>query len=295
MRAREFILENSQSGQPKVYLDMDGVLADFVAGYNRVAGTRYAPGDQLPHPSQDPTLKKITGTDFFARLPKFASADALVRMVVDQFGHYNICSSPLRGDHENSAAMKTQWLQRHLQPQPQQIIITSRKEKHARQPDGTPNILVDDKPENIQRWQDAGGVGILYNAATDSLDTVNQALEKKKPVAENIPTVNPDEEDQPAPEQKPVRYAGQPRAYHVLGYNGTPMSPAMRQFLTRHIKSAKSPDWSNVVVVEYDPQWYTHTFGRSTNPTLQKIHSWEDFWNVILRRYFVELQAPRKA
>jgi GNAT superfamily N-acetyltransferase len=171
------VWEDQNQAQPEVYLDMDGVLADFMAGYNRVAGTNYEPGQQLPHPSQDPTLKKITGTDFFSTLPKFRSADALVQMVVDQYGHYNICSSPLRGDHENSGANKTMWLRDNLQPQPQQIIITSRKEKYATQPDGTPNILVDDKPENIQRWNAAGGTGILYNAAVDGLDTVAAGLQ----------------------------------------------------------------------------------------------------------------------
>jgi 5'(3')-deoxyribonucleotidase len=175
MRANEFIIEDQT--QPEVYLDMDGVLADFMAGYNRVAGTNYKPGQQLSHPSQDPTLKKITGTDFFSTLPKFASANALVKMVVDQYGHYNICSSPLRGDHENSAANKRAWLTANLQPQPQEIVITSRKEKYAVQSNGTPNILVDDKPENVQRWRDAGGIGILYNAAVDGLDTVAKGLQ----------------------------------------------------------------------------------------------------------------------
>jgi GNAT superfamily N-acetyltransferase len=111
----------------------------------------------------------------------------------------------------------------------------------------------------------------------------------------HIPTILPgDDEEQTPPPEKSQRYAGQPRAYHVLGYNGTLMSPAMRKFLTAHVKHPKDANWSNVVVVEYDPQWYTHTFGRSNNPVLQKIHSWEDFWNLILKRYFVELQAPRK-
>jgi hypothetical protein len=64
-----------------------------------------------------------------------------------------------------------------LQPQPQEIVITSRKEKYAVQPNGTPNILVDDKPENIQRWNAAGGTGILYNAAVDDLDTVTSGLQ----------------------------------------------------------------------------------------------------------------------
>jgi 5'(3')-deoxyribonucleotidase len=165
-----------QTNKPEVYLDMDGVLADFVYGYNKVAGTDIKSQWDLPKAKQDPVLAKIAGTDFFQTLPKFSSADKLVDLVIQKFGHYNICSSPLRNDYENSEKHKTIWLQKHLNPQPKNIIITPRKEKYAVQADGTPNILIDDKAENIQRWQAQGGIGILYNAAVDSLDNVAQVL-----------------------------------------------------------------------------------------------------------------------
>jgi 5'(3')-deoxyribonucleotidase len=165
-----------QNNKPEVYLDMDGVLADFVYGYNKVAGTDIKSQWDLPKAKQDPVFAKIAGTDFFQTLPKFPSADKLVDLVIQKFGHYNICSSPLRNDYENSEKHKTIWLQKHLNPQPKNIIITPRKEKYAVQADGTPNILIDDKAENIQRWQAQGGIGILYNAAVDSLDNVAQVL-----------------------------------------------------------------------------------------------------------------------
>ena len=165
-----------QNNKPEVYLDMDGVLADFVYGYNKVAGTDIKSQWDLPKAKQDPVLAKIAGTDFFQTLPKFPSADKLVDLVIQKFGHYNICSSPLRNDYENSEKHKTIWLQKHLNPQPKNIIITPRKEKYAVQADGTPNILIDDKAENIQRWRAQGGIGILYNAAVDSLDNVAQVL-----------------------------------------------------------------------------------------------------------------------
>ena len=44
----------------------------------------------------------MVGTDFFARLPKFPTADSLVNIVVKTFGRYHICSSPLRGDYAAS-------------------------------------------------------------------------------------------------------------------------------------------------------------------------------------------------
>ena len=60
-------------------------------------------------------------------------------------------------------------------------IITGRKEKHATTKDNQsfrPNILIDDRPANIQRWQGAGGYGILYQANRDSLTKVKQALDQ---------------------------------------------------------------------------------------------------------------------
>ena len=40
------------------------------------------------------------------------------------------------------------------------------------------NILIDDKPTNIQKWIDKGGIGILYQANQDSLDYLYNKLNK---------------------------------------------------------------------------------------------------------------------
>ena len=165
--------------RPEVFLDMDGVLADFFSEYAVLAGL--PPGSsyrEIPPAKSDPTLNKMIGTDFFYRLPKFRTADTLVAMVVKFFGGYNICSSPLRGDHENSGVQKTRWIQQHLNPQPKHIYIESRKERYAVQPDGTPNILIDDRKDNIIRWEAAGGVGIKYQADEDGLDVIAAGLRR---------------------------------------------------------------------------------------------------------------------
>ena len=58
------------------------------------------------------------------------------------------------------------------------IVVTGRKESYAKDKGtGTPNILIDDRPVNIQRWQAAGGYGILYQANRDSLDKIKKGLE----------------------------------------------------------------------------------------------------------------------
>lgn len=164
--------------KPEVYLDMDGVLADFFTEYAKLAGITSGNYRDIPPAKTDPTLQKMVGTDFFARLPKFPSADDLVSLIVKMFGHYHICSSPLRGDHENAEHQKKIWIKKHLNPQPVDVIITPNKAKWAVQPDGTPNILIDDRGSNITAWEAKGGIGIKYQADEDSLQTVVDGLSR---------------------------------------------------------------------------------------------------------------------
>jgi 5'-nucleotidase len=168
--------------KPEVYLDMDGVLADFFTEYAKLAGIESGNYRDIPPAKTDPTLNKMVGTDFFARLPKLRNADQLVAMIVKLYGHYHICSSPLRGDHENSEAQKKIWIQKHLNPQPKDIVITPNKAKWAKQADGTPNILIDDRGSNISAWEAAGGVGIKYQADEDGLDVVVDGLARARKI-----------------------------------------------------------------------------------------------------------------
>ena len=70
------------------------------------------------------------------------------------------------------------WIQNNIE-QPDEVVITGRKESYAKdKASGTPNILIDDRPANIQRWQGAGGYGILYQANRDSLTKIQQALDQ---------------------------------------------------------------------------------------------------------------------
>ena len=167
-------------GKPTVYLDMDGVLADFFGGVEKLYGVRHwkeLTSDKTKDLKKE-VIDRITGTDFFATLPKFEKADTLIKMV-KKFtgGKFSINTSPLRGDHSNSGKYKKVWISNNIE-QPDEIVVTARKETFAKdKASGTPNILIDDRPINIQRWRDAGGYGILYQANKDSLDKVQKALD----------------------------------------------------------------------------------------------------------------------
>ena len=179
------ILEITDNPLPIVYLDLDGVLCDFFSEWAKLAGVainaqnRYDYHD-IPAGMHEPTLDKMGGTDFFSRLPKFSTADQLVQLVIQNFGSYSVCSSPLRGDHTNCAYHKKKWIANHLHPPPAEIIITPHKGKYAVQPNGAPNILIDDRGKNIIEWNAAGGIGIKYQADEDSLDVVIRGLANAK-------------------------------------------------------------------------------------------------------------------
>ena len=171
MRSTELIRATDDT---KIYLDMDGVLADFFAEYAKMAGVNdYR---SIPPASADPTLDKMIGTDFFRKLPKFPTTDALVKLTLQYAKTYSICSSPLRNDYANSAKWKLVWIKENLTPQPAEIFITPNKEQHAVNTDGSPNILIDDRGVNIVAWRSHGGIGIKYQADEDSLDVVKQGL-----------------------------------------------------------------------------------------------------------------------
>ena len=166
--------------KPIVYIDMDGVLADFFGGVEKLYGVQHwkdLSKDNKLDLKQE-VINRITGTDFFATLPEFPTADQLITMV-KKFtgGTFSILTSPLRGDHEISSKYKKLWIGQHIE-NPEQTIITGRKESYAKnKASGTPNILIDDRPVNIERWQGAGGYGILYQANRDPLSKVQQALD----------------------------------------------------------------------------------------------------------------------
>ena len=150
----------------KIYLDMDGVLADFFKGLEQFYNVRHWKQIQ----DKEKSIQALAGTDFFNTLDVFETSQELVNFA-KATGDWGICSSPLRGDRDNSAYWKRVWLtEKQFLPEVNKLIFTGQKENFAVDKiDGTPNILVDDKPSNIKRWNEAGGIGIRYQANEDDL------------------------------------------------------------------------------------------------------------------------------
>ena len=153
----------------KIYLDMDGVIADFFTGLETHFNVKH--WKEIPKTEQ--SILGLKGTDFFYSLYPFATSKRLVeatrKIARDDYG---ILSSPLRGDRDNSAYHKRRWLTQYkFLPNIDNLLFSGQKEHYATDKiDGKPNILVDDKPSNIDRWIKKGGIGIRYQANEDNVD-----------------------------------------------------------------------------------------------------------------------------
>lgn len=153
-----------------IYLDMDGVIADFFGGVAAKFGVDHWKSIQ----DREIAFKTLSNTDFFNQLPKFPESDKIVNFVEEiSKGDWGICSSPMRGDRDNSAYWKRTWLGKngYIPPLIENMIFTSNKHKYAMSKlNRSRNILIDDKPENIDRWKAAGGIAIRFQCNEDDIE-----------------------------------------------------------------------------------------------------------------------------
>ena len=159
-----------------IYLDMDGVIADFFGGVAKHYGVDH--WKSIQH--REVAFAELANTEFFNELPCFYDDNGreISGQIVQHVKQvawqeeiaWGICSSPMRGDEFNSAYWKRVWLNRmgFMPDLVENCVFTSNKHKYAMSKiDYRPNILIDDKPENIHRWEKAGGIGIRFQCNED--------------------------------------------------------------------------------------------------------------------------------
>jgi 5'(3')-deoxyribonucleotidase len=160
----------------RVYIDMDGVLADFFGEWSRLSGVdHYKDIDNVEAKLQ---LIREHPT-FWTNLPVLPHAKELVRTVQQLFGEWYVCSKPLEGD-PRSAPGKRAWIQQHFSEMPPAgIVLTYNKAEFATTETG-PAILIDDYGINIAQWQMAGGIGLKYEDTPvhSNISHVKQVLAK---------------------------------------------------------------------------------------------------------------------
>jgi hypothetical protein len=147
----------------QIYLDCDGVLADFDAGAARILGL--APEAFEKRHGAAEFWKRLARTpDFFDTLEPMADAFELYEAVRHR------APIILTGLPHGKWAepQKRRWAQRHFPGVPLIATLAALKREHCHPGD----VLVDDRPQHQRLWEDAGGFFILHTGARGSIEAL---------------------------------------------------------------------------------------------------------------------------
>lgn len=185
MRFRELI--EQQDRMPHLYLDMDGVQADFFSSWAKWHAKKFDDpsvlrykdiGDAMSRESSIVELSKEgpeAVEEFFATLPELPSYRKLLSWLRSNNIPFTVLSAPLRNEAQASIKGKRYWLDQHNPGTSDDAIFTSEKQRYA-VTDGTPNVLVDDFKKYIKNWTDSGGIGVLHR--DNDINATLKALEE---------------------------------------------------------------------------------------------------------------------
>lgn len=150
------------------FLDMDGVLVNFVKGVCLAHGkkTPYTEPEALGIFDMEklwgisvPEFWKATEyVGFWRELEKHEDADTLVSFLCSTFGTENICILTSPSESPFCIPEKKAWIEEHFPQFKKQILFGSVKHFLA----GPDRVLIDDRDKNIENFVNAGGVGWTY-------------------------------------------------------------------------------------------------------------------------------------
>ena len=164
-----------EESEYKVYLDMDGVIADFDKRFRDLSGME-------PKEFENKYGKKAFWNlideehkiKFWVGIPTMPGAADLVDAVKDY--NYELLTSP--SAKKQSYLGKILWVRNHtgsVFPSKPRINFKKAKEKHLIKPQlAKTDILIDDREDTIGRWNAAGGTGIVYKNISQVLNDLGK-------------------------------------------------------------------------------------------------------------------------
>ena len=142
-----------------IFCDMDGVLVDFDSEFERNHGI-------LPYklPREELWQIVLDTENYWVNLPKLKDADMLIEHL-NKHGFKILTGLPAYG-FDKAEKEKKQWLKNHYGIEEGVICCLSKDKQIYGQPK---DVLIDDRPQNIERWVEMGGIGILHTSAEDTI------------------------------------------------------------------------------------------------------------------------------
>lgn len=176
----------------KLYLDMDGVLADFDLGCAKMGIQNkhnfiHKPRSEWTEEEKklDIEVNRLMATPgFFYNLPPMDGAFALWDFC-QQFNPTVLTARPKNDEiAERVIEEKTLWLREVLDCNNVIVCLRAEKQKYAKtfvkKLSGgyfEPNILVDDLQSNIDEWNAAGGVSILFKNSIQAISDLKKVYD----------------------------------------------------------------------------------------------------------------------
>jgi 5'(3')-deoxyribonucleotidase len=158
-----------------IYLDMDGVVADFDEYANRTLGL---PPSEGVYP-EDVWIQLASNGRIYRDLVLCKDANLLVDTMIEialanKIDIKFLSAVPKGNDVPWAFTDKVEWAHKYFSGIPVMFGPFS-KDKHVHCKPG--DILIDDRLSNIEEWNAAGGHGILYRGdAQDAISKVKLVL-----------------------------------------------------------------------------------------------------------------------
>ena len=150
----------------KLFLDADGVLADFDAGARDLLGGMTPRQFEARYSKREFWRRLANHPDFYATLPLMADA----RLLFDAVEHLKptiLTGLPL-GNW--AAPQKVRWAAEHFPGTP--IITCMARDKYRYM--AKRDVLVDDREDHRSKWEDAGGIFVTHENAERSLAALRE-------------------------------------------------------------------------------------------------------------------------
>lgn len=175
--------------KPTLYLDMDGVLADFNTAAERYLGATPQEHQAAAQRGRWPSnqwQRLVEVPNFYRHLPLMPQAEELVRIALLfrtnlDYDVKILTAIPKDNDMPDCFHDKIDWVNEHFPWADLRVHFgpySHDKQHHCR---GSEDILVDDRTSNCTEWRARGGRAIqvrdgAYNLALKELETLFQEL-----------------------------------------------------------------------------------------------------------------------
>ncbi len=178
MRDYKELYREANGDLPRIYVDMDGVLCDFILAAKRATGQDWT---GLRTGQDWDSIRKTK--NYWANMPWTRDGKQLWSFLSRHKPHI---LSAYSIEDPNCIPGKMKWLRKEVgYTQKFMINIVRRREKKEFAMKGSkerphplnkkqPAILIDDFPKNVQQFKANGGIGILHTSASNTISQLKR-------------------------------------------------------------------------------------------------------------------------